>query len=327
MVTLQLSKFAVDELPFCVWDPDLHERNLDFINSIDPAYFAYLADVHLQGLEKEETKQHAALSLQTAYSHGLKTFVALVFATIQAPDCLVGWLNKYDIGDLRSLVQKVANQQSILSKLRVKPITWEAIANIVLTGLSLEDKDKERAIKRNFAVAWSHFAHDFVDQRCTEEYNSIKHGLRVRSGGFYLAIGRENTPGVSSPQERMQPLANSDFGSSFPVLERLAGTKLDFCIGSQSRNWHPEDFFYGLHLLSLSLQNVLSFLKVVIGGDPATVEFSWPSDETDFQRPWKRVALASAFAMKSSFTLERQFQSTKEDILSAYNPEAESRST
>jgi hypothetical protein len=39
---MQYCKFAVDEKPFCVWEWDLRERNLEFINNLDPAYFSYL---------------------------------------------------------------------------------------------------------------------------------------------------------------------------------------------------------------------------------------------------------------------------------------------
>ncbi len=89
---MQYSKFVVDELPFCVWEWDLRDRNLEFINDFDPAYFKYLANVHRQSFETEEHKQHAGLSLRTSYVHGLETFFAILFATIQAPDCVIGWL-------------------------------------------------------------------------------------------------------------------------------------------------------------------------------------------------------------------------------------------
>jgi hypothetical protein len=315
---MQYSKFAVGELPFCVWEWDLQERNLAFINSLDPAYFEYLADIHAQALETDEQRQHAALSLRTTYSHGLETLFAILFATIQAPDCVIGWLHKYNAGDLRSLIQKVQTWQPILSKLRIKPITWENLSNTILVALSLEDKEKENRIKQHFATAWGRFANDFLDEKSNKEYNSIKHGLRVRAGGFRVAIGIEDTPGVPAPTERMRSLGGSNFGSSFFVPEKIGDNKLHFRVRRYSRNWRPENFVYGLYLISFSLQNILSFLKVVNDVDPTTVQFSWPSNEALFDEPWRLVASVTEIGMDTVITAEHIIPFSKDEILAVY---------
>lgn len=315
---MQYSKFAVDEAPFCVWEWDLHERNLALINSIDPTYFAYLANVHGQGLETDDQRQHAALSLRTAYSHGLETLFALLFSAIQAPDCVIGWLHKYDVGDLRNLIKKVQTRQPILSKLESTPITWKTISNTIHIALSLEDKEKEARVKAHFATAWQRFASDLADNKSGLEYNSIKHGFRARPGGFRLAVGIETTPGVPAPPERMRSLGGSEFGSSFFIPEKINDYKLHFRVRRHSRNWRPENFIYGLHLISLSLQNILSFLKVVNGVDAATVEFLWPSDESHFQEPWRPVAGVMSMGMDTVIMPEHIKPFNKDEILGVY---------
>ena len=69
--------FAVDETPYCVWEEDLRERNLRFVESIDYRYFEYIATTHAANLEGED-QQRAAIALRTGYHHALETFFTLL---------------------------------------------------------------------------------------------------------------------------------------------------------------------------------------------------------------------------------------------------------
>ena len=332
---MQHSKFAVDESPFCVWEQDLRERNLEFINNLDPTYFKYLANIHRGFLDIDEHKQNAALSLRTSYLHGLETFFSILFATIQAPDCLIGWLAKYQLKDLRNLVQKIQNSESVHSKLRIKPITWQTTAERILSFASFADTtEQQNRIKEQFAAAWALFAHDFSDEKGTEEYNSIKHGFRIKTGGFHLGIAREDTPGIPAPLERMQLLGGSDFGSSFFIPERIDDPKeadkdtgylkRHFRVRRNFHNWAPETSFYGLHLLSISLQNILSFLKMIHGVDPTSIEFSWPSDESLFEAPWSMLPGTTSMNIDTVITKGEITPFSKKEILSIYSMDGES---
>jgi len=117
------SRFAVGETPYCVWEWDLTERNLEFIEGLKPELFAYLAEVHNRELTGEQP-QLAALALRALYSQGLETLFALLMATVQAPDCIVGWLPKYTLTQLRDLVRKISTTQSIFSKLPLHALSW-----------------------------------------------------------------------------------------------------------------------------------------------------------------------------------------------------------
>jgi hypothetical protein len=97
------SKFAVCEKPYCVWEWNLPERNLEYLERVDPTYFDYVGRVNAKKLGTDDG-QHAAMAIRTAYHHGLETLFALMFAAIQAPDCVVGWMQRYSMGQLRSLV-------------------------------------------------------------------------------------------------------------------------------------------------------------------------------------------------------------------------------
>ena len=73
--SIQNVSFLVDETPCCLWDTDIRQRNLDFLDSIDPGYFEHIADLHGESLEGDE-KQYAATALRVAYFQGLETLFA-----------------------------------------------------------------------------------------------------------------------------------------------------------------------------------------------------------------------------------------------------------
>jgi hypothetical protein len=114
MPEIQYARFAVDETPYCLWDLDIHARNLEFINRIDPRYFEHVANLHGQFLEGEEN-QYAAVALRIAYSHGLESLFALLCATVQAPDCIVGWLLKYKNVELNEVIRKISERRLIFT--------------------------------------------------------------------------------------------------------------------------------------------------------------------------------------------------------------------
>ncbi len=235
--------------------------------------------------------------------------------------------------DLRHLIQKLQNNQPVRSKLRIKPLTWQTIAQTVLTSVAFELPEAEQRIKNQFAAAWARFAQDFLDEKSTQEYNSIKHGFRIRAGGFSLAMGRADTWGVPAPPERMQALGGSGFGSSFFTAERIddpqkadkhtSDFKRHFRVRRYSRNWEPQTSFYGLHLLAISLQNILTFLKVLHGVDPTTMQFYWPTDESLFEAPWSCIPTVIGLNLDAMITKEDITPFSKEAILAAYPTDAE----
>jgi hypothetical protein len=157
-----------------------------------------------------------------------------------------------------------------------------------------------------------------LDEKLDGEYNSIKHGFRVKLGGFYLAMGAEDVPGVAPPPERMKVFANSQFGSSFFGTERL-GDKRNFGVSHESVNWNPENYIYALHLISMSIGNLISFLKVLNGIDPSAVRFSWPSDQSMFEGPWRQSTGITWLGRPSGIRSDSINPRTNEEILSVYS--------
>jgi hypothetical protein len=279
------------DTPLCVHDPDFVERNTTFLDSVDPGYFDYLAKVHLAGLEDDS--QHAAIALRTAYHHGLETFFALLFAAVQATPVAYAWALKYNAADLRWLCQTVTWSEYVRNLYGLNPVTWDGLSGLV--NRFNFDAAKLSETKQLFADLWRRFAGDFVREEHGFEYNSIKHGFRLRPGGFGLALGREPQPGVPPPEQEMKTLANSKFGSSFFTAEHFLKPPPNpkgkrnsehFRTRRRSLNWSPEAAVIAVQLLSMSINNVLSFMKIQCGQPGAEVRFIRPSDVATFEAPW-----------------------------------------
>lgn len=287
-LNLQYQFFVVDERPLCLWDEDIKRKTLKFLESVDPSYFEYMMNVHLQTMsETNESSefagkdlQHAALALRSTYSQALETLFALIFAATQAPWCVPAWINAYNNGELRNLVNKVDNKQPVLSLLDIETPSWTSISEFLYRPLDLEDKEKESSLKAGFAQIWSHFALDFLDKGYVREYNSIKHGLRMRSGGFEIKVGIPDELGVPPPAEKMVVLSSSEFGSSYFTSEKLGEWGHHIRLKGELRNWDPKNIAWGIELAAMSISNVQSALKLMNGVSAA--QFRFPSDLSTF---------------------------------------------
>lgn len=268
--------FVVNEKPYCVCEWDLPERNLRFLQSVDPDYFCYLAETHGHAMESEDKKvlQHASITLRMAYSQGLETLFAFIFATIQAPDCVAGWLLKYQVSDIVALLEKVKNRKSIKSLLEPDRPTWKDIASIIFNST---DKNLSEKLTKMYSELWRSLSSDYLSENFDNEYNNIKHGFRIRPGGFSFAMGVQEQPGI--PAKQMFSLGESKYGSTFFVPEKIGNIKTHFRIKYTSRNWNVERLVVGLQVISLSLSNILASLRIINGVNPEEVEFVWPTND------------------------------------------------
>jgi hypothetical protein len=321
-IDFQYGHFLVDERAFCIWDNDITGLTLDFLDSVDPEYFEYLADVNFENLEGEDEKsQHAAVAIRTAFSQGLETLFAFIFATIQAPHCVPAWMTLYKPSELYKLVRKVSEREKILSVLRTPAMNWQALSNVVHESLVLEDKDKENSIKNGFGQLWSQFASIYLQDGFSTEYNSIKHGLRVKSGGFSFAMGVKDKPDAPASPERMMLMGKSKFGTSYYDIEQIEDLKRHIQVRRNSKNWNPEDMVWGLKLISTSISNIISALKIFNGIKAEQVQFHWPNDLEAFKEPSKRtqsLGVTSVSGFKIIIPKEFVTDFSKAEIIQKY---------
>lgn len=278
--------FAVNETPYCIWEHDLKERSLEFLESIDCEYFDYLADVNYNQIDGEN-KQRAAISLRSGFYHGLETLFILISALIQAPEAAFAYCQKSYPKDIKEIINKLNKRSEILNKYGRRNFTWNELSEGIHI-FSNTDKTKAKEIASCFAELWKSFASEYLDEKNDREYNNIKHGFRARSGGFGISIRKEIKSGVPDPNEKPMSLGYSEFGSSFFISEHFhSKSNPNFRARRQALNWTPEALAYSLNLISMSVNNVVSYLKLVNGVKPEEVIFRWPKEKDDFDTPWK----------------------------------------
>ncbi len=299
--------FVVDINAYCLWDREVWKKNIDFLNMLDPDYFNFLAEVNFNLINNAETddrkKQHAAILLRNSYSQALEALFALIGATIQAPNCVLGWLLKYENRDLKNVVEKINKCESLHTNIQNSPISWTTVADFVFSPYSSSVDEITKANIKKFAELWSYFADDFINQNFIDEYNSIKHGLRVYIGGFSIAIDNIKS--------------GNDFGSSYFQPEKI--DKHNFVIHEQSRNWHPQSYFYALHLISASMKNIITFLKAYNGSDTTNLQYVLFENLEFFDAPWVNGIGLSDMKTHSTIPVDKVPLLTKDQIMVRYD--------
>lgn len=307
------------------WDYNLLEKNLNFINQIDPEYFDYIAQLHFNILNDEDkdskNRHHAALSLRSAYSQGLEVLFSLLFATIQAPDCVIGWILKCSNEDLRKVVDKFAQGENITTNY-IDPIeTWTDVSDLIFSLQSDEKRVFFRSKIEGFARLWSKFAKEFTDQLNIDEYNGIKHGLRVKMGGHHFLFGQPDHLKIPLENQKWHTVSKSEFGTTFFTAENIGETP-NVVIHQYKRNWNPEKYFHALLLISTSIKNILYHLNSLYGNQNYS-DYLFPEDGNFYEIPW-RFDESSHLSIKSIIAKENLPLLKKEVILSVYEKKADS---
>lgn len=284
--SIYASYFIVNDRPYCVWDWELQKTNIEFIRGIDYRYFAYVAAANEEHLGGDD-KHRAAIALRTAYHHGIETLLTLLGATLQAHACVFGWILRCHTEDLQEVVQQISKGNATLfNRHGLDQVSWRSVADVIFRHLNAGPELKSNLAKR-FGDFWALAASDFLSVDNCNEYNSLKHGFRNKSGGFHLSVGQEASPGVAAPQEGMTMLGGSEFGSSFLVpygVDDRPSPRREhvFIVRRQSLNWSPESLVNRLVLLALSIENVVAALRVLNGDSATGVQFRYPTNEEIF---------------------------------------------
>lgn len=320
---MQNSLFVVHREPYCIWEVDVGERNREFLCGIDPEYFSYLAEVHLNA----DDEQRSAIALRAAFHHALETLFSLIGSYVQAPDCVYAWIAKCSNTQLREFVADVNNPNAqLFTKLNIDNVTWREISESVFSGYIPDTEKNERTVNL-FADLWCKLASEFLVDAHIDEYNSIKHGFRIRSGGFSIAIGLEHENGVSPPQDEMKYLGNSEHGTTIIKLEPTSPRKGERSYRSRrhSLNWRVERTALLLQLASMSINNIASALKISNGIEAGTCKFTRPLEDDDFATPWSYSTGVTSSSMDYAFQFDKSMMASKEELQKEVNSYVQSK--
>jgi hypothetical protein len=309
--TLEHYPFATHRTPHCVWDGDLAERSRRFLLSLDPGYFQYQAEVYRDRLLAKPDDVRAALSLRTAYLHGLESVVSLIGAILQAPRAIPGWILRCSTKDLIGLVREIDQGKVHYLEVKLPSCTWLDVSRFVH---DVKGDDTERqAIVVGFAETWAGFARDFLSDELRAEYNSIKHGFRVRPGGFSMRVRPETTPGVAESETDWHVLGGSPYGTQFLRCE--SADKNNFRLRDFAVNWSPANMIYGLFMIAASFRNLVARGLVLSGGEPGPGSMWSPPDGSWYSSPWKEGVPLRSSSVDFVFKMDEVTPMSRDEIL------------
>jgi len=270
----------------CVyWGHDLAGDNRRFLESLDPDYYWFAARQAVDRLSADPPLEkadqlRAAMALRIAYGQGVETLMALLCALAQSPQFPLGWMLRYRNEELRSVVEAIDGERVFPHLLTIDAVSWKSLSLMVHSHIP--EAAARLGLVEKFATFWGRMAHQLLSDSHQDEYNALKHGLRVMPGGFSIAFGVEKVPGQRAPPEDMRSLGGSAFGSSFNVPLKIGGAeKHHLRLSHRSRNWSWEALAIDLQLISQSTSNVVGCLRVIAGAPAGTVRFGWPAEQED----------------------------------------------
>ena len=154
-------------------------------------------------------------------------------------------------------------------------------------------------MQEHFAKVWEKLAIDYTERHMVEEYNSFKHGFRANIGsGPKLSF--ESPDQVSGTSDGHQPfILSSDCGSWFNVAKKMSdvqGSHLDrhFTLEHCHVNLEPEEVLSSLFMISISINNIVAFLRLKHRFPVEDVRYMLPQSEETFEnflKPTKKIGL------------------------------------
>ena len=291
----------------CVWGPSIEQTNLRFLRGLDPSFFLYQAAAH-SSTEEGRDGMHAALALRLNYGMAVEALFALLCATIQAPDCVFGWLSAYRNGELSDLVKRISSSQKVRSLKPFRPCTWRQVSAVLLAPLEARDGAQHVTFTELFERAWKVFSAELLSSDSKREYNSLKHSFRVQPGGFKINISHETGSLLQS---------ESPFGHAFPYVKQMPGRKNHFDLKNAAMALEPEMLRASLKIIGCTISNIIAFLRARAGDSTSDLSLKLPQLAV-FEGVWKERAPIASIMSGGSVTVPESEYWSSEEILSVY---------
>lgn len=319
--------FCVVERPCCIWAPPstLAELNLLTVDGIHPEFFTVRA-ANLIGELETKNAPWAAMTLRTDYSHACESVLALLFATLQAPHCVFGWLDLYRNEDLDEMCRRIVSGRTYPHMLIRQPTSWMEVANHVL-GNAPETLRHESGstttrgeLCRGAAAAIEFIAQDFLDPSQRAEYNAFKHGFRIQP----TAMSVEVHPKEGAAAIPIMVAESGRFGTQ--LFRSVKIDKVNFGVASSFVAWNPLQMVGRLQLAAFWMQLLKSHLTIELSD--GSIRPAWPfmASYENYVSPWSGGPSLKEFNWLAQVPPKNFPLATKDEVLSLYTKANQSQS-
>jgi hypothetical protein len=320
---MEYKVIIVDSEPYCIWESDISEQNRMFLDGIDTGYFEYILDSHIESNPDKEIpyieQVRASVLLRSTYHHAMETMFSLLGALLQSPECTYAWMIKCKNIELVNVIKRISVQDNTLHhELKIDNVSWKEIAKIVFLGVEFEGQSNEKTSSQ-YGTLWKRLAEEYCDKNKTLEYNSIKHGLRINSGGHSFSFGLQSKAGEPAKQEDMTVFSNSNFGSSFIKMEPSNTDRGNRSLISKkvTLGWEIENIVGRLNLITSSIKNIVLRLKHINNCKITDEQYCKPLDSNEFDNAWKIYQTMSNMEMRIFNEGSEPITTTRKQLLEA----------
>lgn len=279
----------VNDNPYVLWDKEIKENNKIYLNSIDSEYFDFILNL----VEGQQDENRISLLLRSTFYHSLEMMFSLLCALIQSPLSAYAWIPKCDNNSLRKIITRINNQENTLhcEHPNISTISWYSISSIIFYS-------KDDTIKKEFAHILELLANELINEKNIDEYNSIKHGLRVRKGGFHVSLFNETNPNTK------YKIGGSKFGTSWYKIKKLKKDTEDRSFFSQKNhlNWSLERTNALTQVISVLIYNVTSALKAYNNYENTQFDFKFFENFEDIKNMIKDDMSISHFELPAELS-------------------------
>lgn len=246
----------VADKPYSVQGIDLKQFEEQYIKDLDAEVWRYNLDRLPSKIE--DMSYYDALELRKSVSQNIETVLALLFSVLQSRYCVTGWLSLYHLEDLKNLIEKINTHQSFYNRFDLKSPSWEHIVSVLWPTFT-DDR------LQLFTKSLKHMADFLTSEVDGDEYNALKHGMRLQKKSLSCSFAPSNDPTKKPSEDQYIHLGSSKFGSSFIKFKKIGNCNFPKSINRLGNihfsNWDLDLLQYlAVHTYSIGF-NLVTHLK------------------------------------------------------------------
>jgi hypothetical protein len=281
------------------------------IEGIEPNFFIARSRHLFDELEQSE-RNWIGMSIRADYGHAVESMLALLFASIQAPLCIMGWLDLYRVEDIEELCKSIRNGVPFAHMLLARPKSLRDVVEHVLGRLPpvVEGADGIKTtrglIVEGSLAALHHMIDDFLDVDGRAEYNAYKHGFRLRPSQM---------AGEISPSGHASLTFDSGkFGSEIYGLTKV--DKFNYAVHSSFVAWDPKKLAARTQLAAMWMMMLKESLRVELSRGQHKPQWPFYKSHEEYVDPWQGGPALRAFRRPA--LIPDAEPATKDEIESIY---------
>jgi hypothetical protein len=278
---------------------------------LDPLYFSTLAKA-CQTATNPEDLRHTAALVRLLRDQAAEMLFALLAASVQAPKGVALWMLKYRNEDIAEIIDALSSPTPILTASGRRSVSWRGLVEELTSGCEAQEPASLEEYRTSAIGFMRRLWSAYSDPLGKREYNSVKHGLRIRPGMATLRIAPERSSGEVHAESQSTVL--SAYGGTFVTDEPIDPQKVHFRLVQHHRSWDASTLALQVELVSALINNVVCYL-LAMNGETELGSWRIPDDGAVWTRCWKSAGSLHGFNFSTKIELNEIRCLTREELI------------